>query len=242
MQSDSANASPPKRPCADAAAQSAQPATRSSPRKRGGAPTSATPNVATRANQKDVNNASSSQTTNEKNKGVQKANSTQKSSATPKVSSMDTSLDDDNVALIDLLPRNNASWRIVVKEEEDNKPDADDTEAETATEPLTIIRDTQEELAGDVVQSAVAGGKSAGPGGSVSGKTCAGQPRASGSGSLISTHGNASSDDLVTRIKNIEWIALGRYRIKPWYFSPYPEVRIPFSCTCTFTVHSLNFP
>ena len=30
------------------------------------------------------------------------------------------------------------------------------------------------------------------------------------------------SDDIITRIKNIEMIELGRFRIKPWYFSPYP--------------------
>jgi histone acetyltransferase HTATIP len=30
------------------------------------------------------------------------------------------------------------------------------------------------------------------------------------------------SDDIVTRIKNIEMIELGRFRIKPWYFAPYP--------------------
>ena len=39
-------------------------------------------------------------------------------------------------------------------------------------------------------------------------------------GSLV-----AHNDDIVTRMKNIELIELGRYRIKPWYFSPYPEVR-----------------
>ena len=35
-------------------------------------------------------------------------------------------------------------------------------------------------------------------------------------------HGGAHS---VTKVKNIELIHLGRYFIKPWYFSPYPEVR-----------------
>lgn len=32
-----------------------------------------------------------------------------------------------------------------------------------------------------------------------------------------------TSDDVVTRMKNIEMIELGRHRIKPWYFSPYPQ-------------------
>lgn len=34
-------------------------------------------------------------------------------------------------------------------------------------------------------------------------------------------HGGAHA---VTKVKNIELIHLGRYFIKPWYFSPYPEV------------------
>ena len=29
----------------------------------------------------------------------------------------------------------------------------------------------------------------------------------------------------VTKVKNINLIHLGRYFIKPWYFSPYPEVK-----------------
>lgn len=40
------------------------------------------------------------------------------------------------------------------------------------------------------------------------------------SGSLVA-HGH---DDLVTRMKNIEMIELGRHRIRPWYFAPYPQV------------------
>ena len=30
-------------------------------------------------------------------------------------------------------------------------------------------------------------------------------------------------DDAITRMKNIDMIELGRYRIRPWYFSPYPQ-------------------
>lgn len=42
-------------------------------------------------------------------------------------------------------------------------------------------------------------------------------PRTTGS---MVTH----NDDEVTRMKNIEMIEIGMYRIKPWYFSPYPQV------------------
>lgn len=41
------------------------------------------------------------------------------------------------------------------------------------------------------------------------------------SGSMVSHH-----DDIVTRMKNIEMIELGRHRIKPWYFAPYPQVML----------------
>jgi len=39
-------------------------------------------------------------------------------------------------------------------------------------------------------------------------------------GSMMPAH----TDDVVTRMKNVEMIELGRHRIKPWYFSPYPQV------------------
>lgn len=34
----------------------------------------------------------------------------------------------------------------------------------------------------------------------------------------------------VHRMKNIDLIELGRYRIKPWYFSPYPQELITLPC------------
>lgn len=39
-------------------------------------------------------------------------------------------------------------------------------------------------------------------------------------GSMVAHH-----DDVVTRMKNIDMIEIGRYRVKPWYFSPYPQVK-----------------
>ena len=41
-------------------------------------------------------------------------------------------------------------------------------------------------------------------------------------GSMVAHH-----DDIVTRMKNINMIELGKYRIIPWYFSPYPQVSTP---------------
>ncbi|XP_054152979.1 histone acetyltransferase KAT5-like [Oppia nitens] len=46
------------------------------------------------------------------------------------------------------------------------------------------------------------------------------------SGSLTVHH----SDDIVTRIKNLEMLELGRHRIKPWYFSPYPIELVSLPC------------
>ena len=58
-----------------------------------------------------------------------------------------------------------------------------------------------------------------------------GTPRQTGSLSVPGQH-----DDIVTRMKNIELIELGRHRIKPWYFSPYPQelVKEPCIYICEF--------
>ncbi|XP_039575718.1 histone acetyltransferase KAT5 [Passer montanus] len=61
-------------------------------------------------------------------------------------------------------------------------------------------------------------------------------------GSLVS---DRSHDDIVTRMKNIECIELGRHRLKPWYFSPYPQelTGLPVLYLCEFCLkygHSLR--
>uniref|UniRef100_A0A1I7XQT3 histone acetyltransferase n=1 Tax=Heterorhabditis bacteriophora TaxID=37862 RepID=A0A1I7XQT3_HETBA len=38
------------------------------------------------------------------------------------------------------------------------------------------------------------------------------------------------SEDALTRIRNIEMIELGRHRIQPWYFAPYPQQLTHLSC------------
>lgn len=55
------------------------------------------------------------------------------------------------------------------------------------------------------------------------------------SGSMV-THGH---DDVVTRMKNVNLIELGRYRIKPWYFSPYPAELCTLDCIyiCEFCLN-----
>lgn len=37
-------------------------------------------------------------------------------------------------------------------------------------------------------------------------------------------------ENKVTRMKNVQLIELGKYRIKPWYFSPYPEKLCAMTC------------
>lgn len=44
-------------------------------------------------------------------------------------------------------------------------------------------------------------------------------------GSMVAHH-----DDVVTRMKNVEMIELGRHRIRPWYFSPYPQEMVHLQC------------
>ncbi|XP_059045075.1 histone acetyltransferase Tip60 isoform X4 [Achroia grisella] len=51
-------------------------------------------------------------------------------------------------------------------------------------------------------------------------------PRPRQSGSMLA-HGH---DDLVTRMKNIELIELGKNRIRPWYFAPYPQEMVNLAC------------
>ena len=50
-------------------------------------------------------------------------------------------------------------------------------------------------------------------------------PRQTGSLAVPGQH-----DDIVTRMKNIELIELGRHRIRPWYFSPYPQELVTEPC------------
>ena len=50
-------------------------------------------------------------------------------------------------------------------------------------------------------------------------------PRQTGSLAVPGKH-----DDVVTRMKNIELIELGRHQIKPWYFSPYPQELVTLPC------------
>ncbi|XP_055380164.1 histone acetyltransferase Tip60 [Condylostylus longicornis] len=45
------------------------------------------------------------------------------------------------------------------------------------------------------------------------------------SGSMVAHH-----DDVVTRMKNVKMIELGKHRIKPWYFAPYPQELCQMSC------------
>ncbi|XP_041099217.1 histone acetyltransferase KAT5 isoform X5 [Polyodon spathula] len=58
-------------------------------------------------------------------------------------------------------------------------------------------------------------------------------------GSLVS---DRSHDDIITRMKNIDCIELGRHRLKPWYFSPYPQelTALPILYLCEFCLKYLR--
>jgi len=68
------------------------------------------------------------------------------------------------------------------------------------------------------------GGGEGGPGGDGEGSERT-TPRQTGSLAAPGTH-----DDAITRMKNVELIELGRHRIKPWYFSPYPIELVSLPC------------
>jgi len=51
-------------------------------------------------------------------------------------------------------------------------------------------------------------------------------PRMTGS-LAVPGHG---TDDIITRMKNIELVELGRHKFKPWYFSPYPQELVCLPC------------
>ena len=62
-------------------------------------------------------------------------------------------------------------------------------------------------------------------------------PRQTGSLAAPGSH-----DDAVTRMKNVELIELGRHRIRPWYFSPYPQELTSADCIyiCEFCLKFLK--
>ncbi|CAI2353245.1 unnamed protein product [Caenorhabditis sp. 36 PRJEB53466] len=64
-----------------------------------------------------------------------------------------------------------------------------------------------------------------------------GTPSLRGSMSMV-----GHSEDAMTRIRNIECIELGRSRIQPWYFSPYPQQLTSLDCIyiCEFCLKYLK--
>jgi histone acetyltransferase HTATIP len=52
------------------------------------------------------------------------------------------------------------------------------------------------------------------------------------------------NDDIITRMKNIELIELGKHRIRPWYFSPYPQELVSLPCIfiCEFCLKYVKSP
>lgn len=90
----------------------------------------------------------------------------------------------------------------------------------SATNRLTSTSSNKSNSEPNVIDEANPDGLSIATGGS--GAVMA--PRLTGS---LAAH---NPDDMVTRIKNIDMIELGRHRIKPWYFSPYPQELATLPC------------
>ena len=88
---------------------------------------------------------------------------------------------------------------------------------------------------GDDPADASGGGEDGGGGGGGAadgGKENADKKKKKTTGSM----GGGHHDDIVTRIKNVQAIQLGRHEMQPWYFSPYPE-----SITLEPVVHLCDF-
>lgn len=56
-----------------------------------------------------------------------------------------------------------------------------------------------------------------------------------GSGAVVAPRSNGSlsshnPDDIITRVRNIDLIEIGRHQIRPWYFSPYPQKLTTLPC------------
>ncbi|KAF0310876.1 Histone acetyltransferase Tip60 [Amphibalanus amphitrite] len=60
----------------------------------------------------------------------------------------------------------------------------------------------------------------------------AGVPEPGEPGSVVPRTGSMAvhQDDVVTRVKNVQMIELGKHRIKPWYFAPYPQEMTKMGC------------
>ncbi|KAH9507305.1 3-ketoacyl-CoA thiolase 5, peroxisomal [Bulinus truncatus] len=56
-------------------------------------------------------------------------------------------------------------------------------------------------------------------------------------GSMVAHH-----DDIITRMKNVNLIEFGKWRIKPWYFSPYPQelTSLPILYICEYCLKYLK--
>ncbi|RUS72995.1 hypothetical protein EGW08_019243 [Elysia chlorotica] len=56
-------------------------------------------------------------------------------------------------------------------------------------------------------------------------------------GSMVAHH-----DDIITRMKNVNLIEFGKWRIKPWYFSPYPQelTNLPILYICEYCLKYLK--
>ena len=70
------------------------------------------------------------------------------------------------------------------------------------------------------------GGGGGGGGGAAPASDAAAGTDPADNGSAVPRTGSMAvhQDDVVTRVKNVQMIELGKHRIKPWYFAPYPQV------------------
>ena len=99
------------------------------------------------------------------------------------------------------------------KYEPNSKSHPNDIAANAASTTTFVLSDDANTLNGDLARSALNDASS-----SASASAVPTQVRGNRNPHHTAVHS-------VTKVKNINLIHLGRYFIKPWYFSPYPEVK-----------------
>lgn len=103
---------------------------------------------------------------------------------------------------------------------------SDEIEFQPSPKPTTPTKSSTVRQSGNIIENS-----------QDSPKESAGTPPKANSlrqhGSMVQ---DRSHDDIVTRMKNIKLVQLGLFRIRPWYFSPYPQelTQTPIVYLCEF--------
>jgi histone acetyltransferase HTATIP len=182
-------------------------------------------------NQSSIDNDDNSTNVNENNNN----NKSTPSTVTPST----TTIVDDGI--ITTSVRKKRKIKLNVTEYEETPANTIAISDQTTVE---IIQQQQSIVAESVATTTSSKGGSKGGGGG--GKTCG---KGKGKGKQLQSnprmHGSmvpVVHEDVVTRIKNIQTIYIGRHLIEPWYFAPYPQElsQVPIMYICEYCLKYLK--